>query len=244
MRSPRRRVAASKDLNRMPTKVSRWDRSRARRRHGDVGVLVGVAFVLGNAGAGETVLEVDAQILDRFGAQFDLHEREDGVGQFGFDAGDRGEVRGTVDVGVEDVECVGSPPCCDPGVVAVGRDVDGVHRLAGTVGPGIGRGVCRVGVRELRVERSRKPVQSCRHPNSCPVSTAVYVVVRRRYRRQVMCSVNCGYGPVTHRPERCSSSAEPGPMPSDRRHNGRHGAGAGSRDRFRQRRGVGTCDRR
>jgi hypothetical protein len=106
------------------------------------------------------VLEVDAQVLDRLGAELLPDPLGERAGQLVRHAPDRGEVRG---VGVQRGERLGAPARGGVPGVAVRGDVDGVHRLPSTGIAGVARGQCRVDVAQLTVEFGRERIREIRH---------------------------------------------------------------------------------
>ncbi|MGX1371954.1 hypothetical protein RKD19_007313 [Streptomyces canus] len=78
-----------------------------------------------------TVLEVDAQVLDRLAFQLGAHARVDGLGEFVGQSEDGGEGRGVRRVRVEGREGLVAPGADGVGGEDVTGDVDGVHGLAG-----------------------------------------------------------------------------------------------------------------
>ena len=101
--------------------------------------------VLGGVRAGAVaILEVDPQVLDRFGGELAAHARHDLVVAHQF--GEQAVVR------VERGERLGAPVRDERSVIAVGGDVDGVHRLAGGSIAGELRRERGVGVHQPRVE--------------------------------------------------------------------------------------------
>ncbi len=153
-------------------------------------VLVFVPVAIGDTALDESVFEVDPQVLDRLAPQFRSDQGQDRVGDLRLDAGDGSEIGRATDMGIEGAECFRSPPRDHLGVVPVCGHVHGVHRLSGAGIAGVGRGVRGVDVHELIVERSGERIQFGQADHSCPASTAVYGVMHRRYRGQVMRSVN------------------------------------------------------
>ena len=151
VRTPRRRVGASKHLNRRPDEGRGAARRRsprpapAARRTASASSAVVAAVAV-------AVLEVEPQVLDRFGGQLGLDPWRD--------LGDR-----VPRSRPSERHSAASPPCSSTrasgrrapllrqvGGVGVGRHVDGVHRLPAAVLAGIGGGQERVGVGQALVE--------------------------------------------------------------------------------------------
>ena len=111
---------------------------------------VGVLDVVADAAV--PVLEVDAQILDRFAFELLAYPRCDGGGDIGIDPhpdGERLDAPGRVDGGER-----GTPPHGGQlGRVPVGGHVHGVHGLPGSVVAGIRGGEQLVGRGEAGVDR-------------------------------------------------------------------------------------------
>ena len=101
------------------------------------------------------VLEVEAQVFDGCGAQLGVDAARDLLGHVTGQAQVGGEGRKSA-VLLDQVEGGGPPLPRQRGGVAVGRNVDGVHRLAPAVVTGVGEREHLVGVTELGVDPAQE----------------------------------------------------------------------------------------
>ena len=150
VRRPRRRVGASNDLNRIPWNGAAFpsctDCGQGAGGGDRGGVLLGVRAVA------EAVLEVDPQVLDRLGLELPADQGVHDRGDLDRHTRRVGELLRCAAVRVERRECLAAPVGDGGRGVAVGRDVDGVHRLAHTAVARVVLGERGVGRGELLVE--------------------------------------------------------------------------------------------
>src|SRR5262245_43743876 len=94
-----------------------------------------------------SVLEVDAQILDRLGGQLTQYSLVDLCRDAGLQVQRFGELRLRPAVGIQRLPGLVGPPADRSGVVAVSGHIDRMHRLAAAAVPGVSRreGCVRIG---------------------------------------------------------------------------------------------------
>jgi len=154
VRSPRARVGASNDLNRMPQNGARVPAACASRRAAAAALDVLVLLRVGARAV--AVLEVDPEVLDRLRGELGPHPRAHVLREVVGQASGPRERRVTA-VRVQGVERGGAPARHERGVVAVGRDVDRVDRLAAWALAGVVACQRRVGAGQQRVELVGEP---------------------------------------------------------------------------------------
>ena len=127
------------------------------------------------------VLEVDAEVLDRLGVQLAAYPLVDLDRDAGPQVHRFGQLRHGPGVSGECTLRLLGPAADRAGVVAVGGDVDRVHRLATPTVAGVRRGQGCVGIREACVELIREGVAVVGHD----FATSLYSLFS--YRGDIIC---------------------------------------------------------